>query len=75
MDAKRGRSIPLMRSLTTELEEWLNSKEAARYLRVSPSQLMNLVSAGKIPYYKIGRSNRYLRAELKQLLLNEKRGV
>lgn len=60
-------------SLTTE-SEWLNSDEAAAYLRISPYQLRNLTSNGRVPYYKFGRSNRYLRKELRELLLGQARG-
>lgn len=62
-------------SLKTEEAEWLTSKEAAQYLRVSEGTLRNLVSNGKVPYVKLGRSNRYSRKELRQLLLSKKRGV
>lgn len=54
--------------------EWLTSKEAANYLRISEAYLRNLASNGAIPFYKFGRNNRYNRAELKKLLLESKRG-
>lgn len=60
-------------SLKTE-SEWMNSDEAAAYLRISPYQLRNLTSNGRVPYYKFGRSNRYLRRELRELLLGQARG-
>ena len=61
-------------SLTTKYEEMLTSKEAADFLRVSVARLMNLTSNGKIPYYKFGRSNRYLISELKELLMSQPKG-
>lgn len=61
-------------SLKTE-EEWLTTEEAARYLRLSVGELRNLTSNGKIPYYKLGRRNRYLKCELRELLQKNKRGV
>lgn len=61
-------------SLKTEYREILTSKEAADYLRVSIARLMNLTSNGKIPYYKFGRSNRYLISELKELLMSQPKG-
>lgn len=61
-------------SLTSEYKEWLNSIEASKYLGVSVSRLMNLTSNGKIPYYKFGRSNRYLKSELKALLMSQPKG-
>ncbi len=48
--------------------EFLNSREAARYLGVSYKQLRNLTSSRKIPYYKIGRLNRYKLSELREIL-------
>lgn len=54
--------------------EWLRSEEAASYLKISVKTLMNLTSNGKIPFYKLGRRNRYRKDELNQILLNERRG-
>lgn len=61
-------------SLTTEYREWLTSKEASNYLGISTAQLMNLTSCGKVPYYKFGRSNRYLISELRSLLMSQPKG-
>jgi excisionase family DNA binding protein len=57
------------------LDEWLNSQEAARFLSVSNGQLRNLTSNGRIPFYKFGRSNRFKRSELEKVLEKEPRGV
>lgn len=54
--------------------EWLNSDEAARYLKLPIKSLMNLTSRGAIPYYKLGRLNKYRRDELDYILLQNKRG-
>lgn len=54
--------------------EWLNSNEAAEFLRLSVKALRNLTSNGKLPFYKLGRRNRYRRDELEAILLNERRG-
>lgn len=62
------------RSLTTKYREWLTSVEASEYLGISIARLMNLTSSGKIPYYKFGRSNRYLLSELKAVLMSQPRG-
>ena len=62
-------------SLKTEEAEWLTSKEAADYLRISEGTLRNMASNGRIPYAKLGRSNRYSRSQLNQLLLSNKRGA
>lgn len=61
---------PTPRSLTI----WLDGKEAARFLKVSQQMLWNLTSNGRVPYYKLGRSNRYKLDELEALLLKNKRG-
>jgi len=61
-------------SLKTEYREWLTSAEAADYLGTSTAHLMNLTSSGKVPYYKLGRSNRYLISELRELLMSQPRG-
>jgi excisionase family DNA binding protein len=60
-------------SLTTR--EWLTSEQAADYLGLSVGALRNMTSNGQIPYHKLGRRNRYLRVELRQLLLSQKRGA
>ena len=36
--------------------------------------LLSLTSAGKVPFYKFGRRNRFLLSELKKLLLAQPRG-
>jgi excisionase family DNA binding protein len=56
-------------------KEWLTSIEAAEYLGISTRTLMNLTSNGNVPYYKFGRRNRYLKDELRMLLLSQRRGV
>lgn len=71
----RPSEAKLESSLATELEsEWLDSNEAAAFLRISPFNLRNLTSAGRVPYYKFGRLNRYLRSELRELLTAHPRG-
>ena len=62
------------RSLKTEETEWLDSKGAAQYLKISEATLRNKVSNGLIPYYKLGRSNRYSKAELIRVITSERRG-
>lgn len=56
-------------------DQWFNTIEAAKYLKISPKCLLNLTSNGKIKYYKFGRRNRYLESDLKKLLLAQPRGV
>ncbi len=62
-------------SLTIEQMEWLTTDEAAEFLKIPPGSLRNMTSNGKIPFYKLGRSNRYLRRDLVELLLKNKRGI
>lgn len=54
--------------------EWLNTLEAAEFLRLSVKALRNRTSNGTIPFHKLGRSNRYRKDELTALLLSQKRG-
>jgi len=65
---------PAQLTLFENLEKWLTTEEAAQYLRISPKCLLNLTSQGKVRYYKLGRRNRFLLSELKQLLLAQPRG-
>jgi hypothetical protein len=60
--------------IENQIEEWMDSNEAARYLRISTKSLMNLTSNGKVIYYKFGRRNRYLLSDLRKLLFSQKRG-
>jgi excisionase family DNA binding protein len=44
---------------------WLNTKEAAEYLRTTPKQLRKWVYQGKIKAYKLlGKSLRFKKSEL-----------
>jgi excisionase family DNA binding protein len=63
-------------SLTTEYEDnrFLTAREAAEYLSVPYASVLNMSSSGQLPYYKLGKRNRYLVSDLKQLLLSERRG-
>lgn len=74
-------SIPHQKSTTKKSPlgcslkiEWLNSLEAANYLRLSVKTLRNKTSNGEIPFHKLGRLNRYRKDELEAMLLSEKRG-
>ena len=55
--------------------EWLNSREAAEYLRIDEYRLRNMVSSGALPYSKLGRSNRYRLVELREVLLKTRKGT
>lgn len=54
--------------------EWLDSENAAIYLGVSVATLRNMASNGQIPFYKLGRRNRYRKDELESLMLKSRRG-
>lgn len=47
---------------------WLNSNEAAEYLRISPENLRVMVYRGYIKPYKLRNRNRFKRSELDRLL-------
>ena len=53
---------------------WMTPREAAEYLRLGYKRLLNMSSSGQIPYHKLGRSNRYLKSELFQLLQSQRKG-
>ena len=53
---------------------WMDTKQAAEYLSISPTRLLTLVGHGKIKYFKLGKSNRYRRKDLDELLESEPRG-
>ena len=55
---------------------WLNSKEAAEYLRISVENLRVKVSRGQIQVHgRLGRSWRFRREELDKLLETPTKGV
>ena len=76
--AKSARDSNLEFSSTTPDTDsslkWMNSEEAARFLKVSRQMLWNMTSNGVVPHYKLGRSNRYRLDELEALLLKSRRG-
>lgn len=61
-------------SLKIESDVWLNTNEAAEYLRISVGTLRNETSNGNVPYYKFGRRNRYRKLDLRNLLLQNRKG-
>lgn len=70
------RTIPLKEgTLFDNLDEWLTTKQAAEYLKVSEGTLRNMCCNGSIPYYKLERRNRYRMSDLRDLLLKNQKGV
>ncbi len=53
---------------------YINTKDAAAYLCVSVGRLWNMCSNGLVPFYKLGRSNRYKIQDLENFLANSRRG-
>jgi excisionase family DNA binding protein len=56
-------------------KEFLTTIEASQFMGISKGRLLNMVSNGKVPHYKLGRSNRYKLSELRELLLETPRGI
>jgi excisionase family DNA binding protein len=55
-------------------EKFLTTEQAAQYLGIPAGSLRNMTSNGQVPYYKLGRRNRYRLSDLHELLLSQKRG-
>jgi excisionase family DNA binding protein len=55
-------------------DAWLDTAQAALFLKVSKKSLLNMTSNGEIPFSKLGRRNRYLKSDLHGLLLANRRG-
>ena len=64
----------LQSSLKTESVVWFSSAQASTYLDITVQSLMNMTSNGKLPYYKLGRRNRYKKSDLDLLLESSKKG-
>ena len=62
-------------SLKNEEEVFMTTEEAATYLRISCGTLRNMTSNGRVKFYKLGRSNRYLQSDLRALVFSQPRGV
>lgn len=54
--------------------EWMNTTEAAAFLKVTVRALWRLTGSGSVPFYKLNRNNRYLKSDLERLLLSTRRG-
>lgn len=60
--------------LDSREDDYLTTEQAASFLKISKASLLNMVNRGKIPYRKLGRLNRYLVEELRDLLNSNRRG-
>jgi excisionase family DNA binding protein len=52
-----------------ENTRWLNTKEAAEFLRLTPNALRILVHRAQVKYFKFGRRLRFRQSDLQLLLL------
>jgi excisionase family DNA binding protein len=59
--------------ISKKIVTWMNTSEAAEYLSISKGRLLNLASQGVIPVYKLGRSNRYRKEELDEILISTRK--
>lgn len=50
---------------------WLNTNEAAEYLRTTPAQIRNWVYQGKVRFFKLFGRLRFKRADLDSLIFNK----
>ena len=48
---------------------WLNTKEAAEFLRLTPNALRILVHRAQVKYFKFGRRLRFRKEDLASLIL------
>jgi len=53
--------------------EWLNTKEAAEFLSITPNALRIWVCRGKIKASRLGKRLRFKLSDLRGLLLSERR--
>jgi excisionase family DNA binding protein len=52
--------------------KWMNSEEAASYIRVSAGQLRNMVWRGQLKAYRLGKNRlRFLRADLDRAITSQ----
>lgn len=59
---------PLVSSFFDNRLEWLTSREAALFLRVSVGQIRNMVWRRQIKFYKLGRKLRFQKRDVEKLL-------
>jgi excisionase family DNA binding protein len=58
-----------------DIQIWLDSHEAASYLRISVNSLRIRVMRGQVPVYRLGKRLRFKRSELKSLVENTLKGA
>ena len=70
VDANLGRKSPLIFD-NFELNEWLSTSEAARYLGLSENALRIMVYRGQIQVYKFGRRLRFKLKDCQTLIVKK----
>ena len=50
--------------------KWINTKEAALYLRVSVGQIRNMVWRGQLPSYRMSNRLRFLKTDLDKVVMS-----
>lgn len=53
---------------------WFSTLQTASYLDLSVQAVLNMTSNGKLPYYKLGRRNRYKKSDLDMILEANRKG-
>ncbi len=51
-----------------EKEQWYNSREAAKYLSITPNALRILVHRARVKFYKLGSRLRFRKIDLNEVL-------
>ena len=71
--SKLDRTDPVLNTsdLIFDNSELLCTKEAALFLRVSAESLRNMVYRKEVRCFKFGRRNRYLKSDLRDLLVQK----
>lgn len=59
-------------SMFFENLRWVNTKEAALYLRVSVGQIRNMVWRGQLTSYKLNNRLRFIKSDLDKLMKSSK---
>lgn len=71
--AERTAEILAARNIASKASPYLNTAEAAEYLRAKPHRIHDLVHRGELPVLKDGSRNLYRREDLDAVLRREER--
>jgi len=67
-DILAGNDDPCQPCAATPLEDWLDTQNVERLLRISPRTLQTLRSNGTIPFSRVGAKLYYKRSDIQQVL-------